>query len=123
MRVRFMVVIDRESVDSRMNANGGDYDFGRTVAIQDGQPVAVRFWASSDFQYCPHEGRFGECEPGCISTTLPASAAEGWETGQPLATELLGVATERLRVGEFSPIAHHPELVGVELNRHLGKYS
>jgi len=119
----FVIIIDRESTDPRKASNGGDYDEGRTIAIEDGRPVAVRFWSSADLAYCPHVGKYAECDEDCEGVLASAKDAEGWEQGQPLATELLGVARRRLASGQFARIAGVPPFPGGPLERHLGKYS
>ena len=143
---KFVVVIDRESTDSRRSHNGGDYTEGRTIAIDpDGQPVAVRFWSSSDFEYCPHEGVYKECDDSC-EMLPPASLADakGWEQGQPLDPELVGMARRRLASGQFARIAQDGVVLALnrplqllldkarelrttptpsDIDRHLGKYS
>lgn len=58
MNIEFYRIVDRKSENSALSNNGGDYDFGRTVAVQDGAPVAVRYWTSADFDYCPICGVF-----------------------------------------------------------------
>ena len=89
MNVQFYTIADRESTNPAMNSNGGDYDFGRTVAVVDGQPVAVRYWTSADFPYCPHSGRFNECEERFCEGPEPfdPSYVEGWQSGELLTGE------------------------------------
>ena len=89
MNVQFFSIVDRESTNPAMSTNGGDYDFGRTVAVVDGQPVAVRFWTSADFPFCPHSGRFDECDERFCEGPQPfdPSYVEGWQSGELLTGE------------------------------------
>ena len=81
MTTEFRVIVDRESTNPAMSRNGGDYDFGRTIVVEDGKPVAVRYWTSADFDYCPHRGTFDRCEERFCETPEPMhpSHIEGWE--------------------------------------------
>ena len=121
--VRFVVVVDRESVDSRMGHQGGDYAAGRTIAIQDGQPVAVRFWSSADYAYCPHEGRYGECSEDCEGVVARPEDFAGLESGEPLDPELVTLAKARLETGQFARMAGVPPFPDGSLSRRSGKYS
>ena len=113
MNTQFYRIIDRESTNPAMSSNGGDYDFGRTVAVQDGQPVAVRYWTSADFPYCPHSGRFDECEEryGCgDAAPMDARDVEGWQQGELLEGEDAARAMRRYEQGSrfflhFQPVA------------------
>ena len=90
MTIEFRDIIDRESTNPAMSNNGGDYDFGRIVVIEDGKPVAVRYWTSAEFPYCPHCGMFNECEErnGCGDPApMHPSDIEGWEAAPVLEGE------------------------------------
>lgn len=83
MSIEFRMILDRASENPAMSNNGGDYDFGRTIVVKDGRPVAVRYWTSADFDYCPHSGSFNRCEErrGCGDAGTPYPAdIEGWES-------------------------------------------
>jgi hypothetical protein len=109
--VNFFRIVDRESTNPIMSNNGGDYDFGRTVAVRDGVPVAVRYWTSADFDYCPHSGTFNRCEErnGCGEPApMHPSDVEGWQSGELLAGEDAERAQWRFEQGSrffrhFSP--------------------
>ena len=105
-KIQFVVVIDRMSVDSRMSSNRGDYTYGRTIAVQNGVPVAVRYFSSADFEYCPHVGAFESCNESCWDGRVFATLedADGWQNGTPLEPELLGVAEFQLAEGYFAKI-------------------
>ena len=113
MNMQFYRIIDRESTNPLMSSNGGDYDFGRTVAVQNGQPVAVRFWTSVDFPYCPHSGHFDECEErrGCDDAApFEPSYVEGWQQGELLKGDDAARALWRFEQGSrfflhFQPVA------------------
>ena len=89
--VKFYGVTDQEPRDpeGRFSTNGGDYWFGRTIAVCDGVPVAVRFWTSAEFAYCPHSGHFGECDEWNCADAVPfdASYVVGWQDGELLTGE------------------------------------
>lgn len=111
MNAQFYVIVDRESTNPAMSNDGGDYDFGRTVAVVDGVPVAVREWTSADFDYCPLCGSFDshsadECHTG--GKAAP-SQADGWQDGELLTDERrIGIAYERIANGGFAVIVAHP---------------
>lgn len=87
MDVQFYCIIDRKSTNPAMSDNGGDYDFGRTVVVAHGQPVAVCYWTSAEFDYCPHTGRFNRCEErnGCGDPApMEPRDVEGWQAGRLL---------------------------------------
>ena len=82
MNIEFRDIVDRESTNPAMSNNGDDYDFGRIVVVKDGVPVAVRYWTSAGFPYCPHCGMFNRCEErnGCGDPApMQAGDVEGWE--------------------------------------------
>ena len=90
MNVEFRMIVDRESTNPAMSSNGGDYDFGRTVVAEDGKPVAVRYWTSAEFDYCPHCGVFNRCEErrGCGDPApMDARDVEGWQDAPALEGE------------------------------------
>lgn len=90
MNMQFIRIVDRESTNPAMSNNGGDYDFGRVVAVRDGKPVAVRYWTSAEFPYCPHSGNFNECEErqGCGDVApMDARDVEGWQDGELMTGE------------------------------------
>lgn len=98
MTIEFRSIVDRESTNPAMSSDGGDYDFGRTVVVEDGKPVAVRFWTSADFDYCPHGGHFNRCEEhrGCGDPApLDARAIAGWETAPVLEGRAAEIAAWR----------------------------
>ena len=111
--VQFYCVVDRESTNPQMSNNGGDYDFGRTIAVRDGVPVAVRYWTSADFEYCPHSGVFNRCEErnGCGDPApMQPADIEGWEAGELLAGKDAEIALRRYESGgdcfqHFTPVA------------------
>jgi hypothetical protein len=103
--IKFYEITDAEPRDpeGRFSTNGGDYWFGRTVAVKDGTPVAVRYWTSAEFQYCPHSGGFYECdhddcyEPGPMR---PEDIA-GWEQGELMTGEKAERAMRRYTDGSI----------------------
>lgn len=56
--LEFFAVTTRDSEDRNKSSNGGDYDFGYTVAVYNGTPFAAYFWTSADFDYCGRCGSF-----------------------------------------------------------------
>lgn len=101
MNVQFYHVVDRMSSNPAMSANGGDYDFGRTVAVRDGKPVGVRFWTSADFEFCPHSGTFNRCDERCEGAEpFDARLVEGWENGELLEGEDADRALYRFDQGD-----------------------
>lgn len=63
---KYYEVIDRESTNSDLANNGGDYTEGHDLMIENGKVVAGRFWTSAEFDYCPHRGTYDRCkEPWC----------------------------------------------------------
>ena len=112
MGIQFYEITDQEPRDpeGRFSSNGGDYWFGRTVAVSDGVPVAVRFWTSAEFPYCPHGGHFGECGESCEAAPFDESYVTGWESGELMTGEKAERAARLLMAGNtyflhFQPIA------------------
>jgi len=98
--IRFFVVTDRESERPELSNNGGDYDEGRTVAVYNGEPVAVRYWSSWDGGFCNLCGRYEPFECGCQGD----GDTKGWETGEELTGDKHEMALARLRLaitGEY----------------------
>lgn len=104
--IEFYVVTDRESENTAMSNNGGDYYFGRTIAVEDGTPVAVRYWTSADFDFCPICGSFDSHDADdCPCLGAEAREADGWEKGEKLAGDKRDVAAARFNGhGYFNPI-------------------
>ena len=99
--IKFVRIVDRESTNPAMSNNGGDYDFGRTVAIQNGKPVGVRYWTSADFDFCPHSGHFDRCTERCEEPEpFHPSYVEGWESGEELEGEDAERAAWRFAQGD-----------------------
>ena len=75
----FIEVVDRESTNTAMSNNGGDYSFSRIIAVRNGEPVAVYHWTSSDLDYC---GRCGTFERSAHEHyDARESDCRGWQTG------------------------------------------
>lgn len=103
MGVKFYRIVDREPEDPRMSNDGGDYRFGRTVAVEDGKPVAIRYWTSADFDYCPLCGRFDRhAAEDCPHMGADESEAAGWETWQECTDDIRQDMYDR--VGNFNPM-------------------
>lgn len=102
---KFYSIVDRASEHPELNANGGDYDFGRTIAVDDGTPTGVRYWTSADFDFCPHRGTFDRCEENCDYRRASIGEADGWERGTLLVGEDRDSADNRWRQGGFAEIA------------------
>lgn len=80
--ILFVRIVDRESQSTTRN-NGGDYDFGRTVAVRGREAVGVRYWTSADFAYCPNCGCFdthSACP--CPFTFADHADVKGWGEGR-----------------------------------------
>lgn len=88
--IRYFNVTDIESTNPAQSNNGGDYYFGRTIAVNvdTGTPLAVSYWTSADFDYCPVCGTFTRVdEEHCGRWHSPydrasQSAGNGWENGR-----------------------------------------
>ncbi len=81
MTTKFYRIVDREPEDSRMSNDGGDYRFGRTVAVEDNKLMAIRYFTSADFAYCPLCGNFDRHSyEECPRLGANESEAEGWES-------------------------------------------
>ena len=105
MTTQFYRIIDRKSENSAMSNDGGDYDFGRIVAVQDGNPVAVRFWTSADFDYCPLCGNFDRHSvEDCPAFGAEMREADGWQNGELLTGATHDNSMHRLNNGGFNPI-------------------
>lgn len=77
--ITFFVVVDRESENTNLSSNGGDYTEGRTIAVKNGKPFAVRHWSSADFECCPHCGQYSDHDLPCQRSVMDLS---GWESGE-----------------------------------------
>ena len=88
--IQYFNVTDIESKNPSMSNNGGDYYSGRTIAVNvdTGTPLAVSYWTSADFDYCPVCGTFTRVdEEHCgrwhsPRDRAPQSAGNGWENGR-----------------------------------------
>lgn len=112
MTTQFYSITDRKSTNPTMSHDGGDYDFGRTIAVEDGVPVAVRFWTSADaFDFCPHSGSFNRCDERCEGPEpFDASYVAGWKDGELLTGDDTARAAWRYEQGSrfflhFEPVA------------------
>lgn len=104
--MKFYRIVDREPIDPRHSSDGGDYQYGRTVAVEDGSPVAVRYWTSADFPYCPLCGRFdSHSVEECFSLGADEGEGDGWEGGVLLTgTEAEVMASWWDVAGKFNPM-------------------
>lgn len=99
--VEFFVIIDRESENAERCFNGGDYTEGRTVAVENNAPFAVRYWSSADFDYCAQCGSYGTCDHDDLSPTDYDLA--GWENGEKITDKTeYDTAVRRLNNGGFA---------------------
>jgi hypothetical protein len=57
--LKFYRLVDHESTDPARSVDGGDYSWGRVVAVKGGTPVGVYHWSSAGFPHCPRCGGFG----------------------------------------------------------------
>jgi hypothetical protein len=104
--LKFYEIVDRESVNPSLSRNGGDYDFWRVVAVQDGAPIAVSYRTGADVDYyCAYCGDFGHMESECWRFGADLAEVAGWENGRLLTGE---EAERELRFlfgsGWFNPI-------------------
>ena len=99
--MKFYAVYDRFPEDPERSSNGGDYAYGRTIAVNEsGVPCGVRFWTSADFDYCPLCGRF---EVGCdCESEFSLTDAAGWEVSELLVGEDANLAAHRYETGGFA---------------------
>lgn len=98
--VVFFAVTDREPVDWSQSNNGGDYHEGRTIAVREGAPFAVRYWSSYDDGCCPRCGRYDPFERDCA--TAPSERDfSGWASGEMLTGEAHELNLRRLQRGDF----------------------
>lgn len=81
MALEFYVITDIIPDRPELSSNGGDYYFGRTVAVKNGLPVAVRFWTSAEFDYCTHSGHFGDCDRCGDDERASEKDFDGWLGG------------------------------------------
>lgn len=89
--IKYFTVTDREPVDPAMSSNGGDYRFGRTVAVNVSSnppaPLAVTHWTSAEFEFCPLCGQFERDIDEHVDRwhsdkdRAPSNEGEGWENG------------------------------------------
>lgn len=104
-KLTFVRLVDREPENTDHCFNGGDYRMGRTIVVSNGtHPIAVRYWTSSDFDYCPRCDSFGHSD--CGRRTAEPSEVEGWESGEEITED---ERTDRLnrefRAGRFVPVS------------------
>ena len=101
MTIKFYRVIDRKPEHPELSNNGGDYQEGRTVAVEDGKILGVRFWSSWDGGFCHLCGKYEPFECNC--ETVPDERDwEGWETGEVLSGWDEELALSRLRNGGYA---------------------
>lgn len=89
--IKYYTVTDIESTNPAMSNNGGDYYFGRTIAVNVSAnppvPLAVTHWTSAEFEYCPLCGKFETNMDEHIERwhsdkdRAAASDGEGWDRG------------------------------------------
>ena len=80
--MRFFKVVDAVSKDESRDYDGGEYTFGRVVAVEGLTPVGIRYWTSAGFPFCALCGRFTDHLPyECYSPTARASDAVRWTFG------------------------------------------
>lgn len=101
--IKFFRVVDREPEDWSKSSNGGDYEEGRTIAVQDGNPIAVRFWSSWDGGFCHLCGRYEPFECNC-NNVAQATDFEGWQNGELLTGWAEELANSRLENGGYALI-------------------
>lgn len=88
-KIEYFKVTDIESSNPAHSNNGGDYYFGRIVAVNTAAsiPLAVRYWTSAEFDYCPLCGQFQDTSDEHFERwhskhdRLLLAEAEGWENG------------------------------------------
>lgn len=85
--IRYFSVVDVEPLNENMSFNVGDYRYGRTIAVnvsdkKNPVALAVRYWTSSEFDFCNLCGTFRTDEHyHSPKDRVKPSEAEGWERG------------------------------------------
>jgi len=101
--MEFYRIFDRESSDPTAIYTGGNYHEGRTIAVQDGQPIAVRFWTSWEWGCCPLCGSYQFSNHRCRGTVMPRDYQD-WQKGELLKGRAVTMAQLRLTDGGFAVI-------------------
>lgn len=105
--VKFYRIVDREPEDPRMSNDGGDYRFGRIVAVEGSRLMAIRHFTSADFQFCHLCGNFDRHSyEECPCLGAEESEAEGWQTW-PEVTDpgtIARLLTMYETAGKFNPM-------------------
>jgi hypothetical protein len=102
-KMKFYRIVDRWSEDPRLSSTGGDYDYGRIVAVDDG-PVGVCHWTSADFDYCSHCGTFShaQCEAKAAKSDLRLQGVEVVEVTEDSDPERFGRYLQWWKRGWFA---------------------
>ena len=108
--IKFFRIVDVESTNPAMSHDGGDYYFGRTVAVNQNMVVGLRYWTSAEFSFCPKCGRFErnmeeheENFHGGKFDFVPVAQADGWQNGEEVTSQYL---LQDWEAGEFAKVRY-----------------